>query len=316
MTDYAGFLLASFRSEQGEHGEQVRFAVSRGAEPTEWLPLNADRPVISSSEGEHGLRDPFLIRDEARGTFVLIATDLRVWPDHDWARAVRHGSRSIAVAESTDLVAWSPPRLVQVSPPEVGNTWAPKAFWSEVRGCWLVFWASAMFSPRSDRTTSEYQRILVAPTADFREFGTAEVYLDRGHDIIDATFLEDDNGQWFRFSADAQSPEVTPDLGHHIFMEQGTALEDPTFTALAIDVGKPELDRGEGPAVARAIDGTEWYLLIDEFSGRGYQLFRSADLTSGRWRHDTAARIPLGTRHGSLLPITADERDRLVAASW
>jgi hypothetical protein len=313
--DPSYFLLAYFLSETLQDGEQIRFAVSEGSEPIAWTPLNSGRPVLRSSVGEGGVRDPFLIRDTARGRFVVIATDLRVWPDEDWQRAVRHGSRSIVVWESTDLVRWETPQLREIAPATVGNTWAPKAFWSVARNRWLVFWASAIFDEADDRVSSGYQRILVAETPDFSTFTSSRVHLDVGHDVIDLTFLPH-AGRWYRFSANAQSAEPRPDIGHHIFEEVGDSLENPAFHPLAVDIGKLDMARAEGPATAAHPSGDRWYLLADEFGLRGYQLFDTDDLPSGIWRHRTDARLPTGARHGSLLPITAGERDRLLAAQW
>ncbi|GAA2751847.1 glycoside hydrolase family 43 protein [Amnibacterium kyonggiense] len=313
--DVVGYLLAYFHSELEEDGEQIRFAVSIGNRPDAWTMLNGDRPVLRSSVGMGGARDPFLVRDERAGRFFVLATDLRTWPDHEtaWTRSLRHGSRGILVWESTDLTEWSDARLVEVAPASVGNVWAPKAFWSESRQRWLMFWASALFEDDEDRTPGGYQRILVAETEDFRSFSEPQVHLDFGHDVIDLAFVQDGDA-WYRFSANAHSPGGSPDLGNHIFEERGTALEDPVFEPFRIDIGKPELRRGEGPAVARAIAGDGAFLLIDEFLLRGYQLFETQDLAGGEWQHIPDAHLPPGARHGSLLAITAAERDRLLHA--
>ena len=309
------FLLAYFLSETFADGEQVRFAVSDGPEPTSWTPLNQGRPVLPSTVGELGSRDPFLVRDEVRGTFAVIATDLRVWPDEDWNRAVRHGSRSIVVWQSRDLVSWSPPVLREIAPAEAGNTWAPKAFWSNRRDAWLVFWASALFSPGEERRAGQYQRILVAETTDFVHFSPARVHLDAGHDVIDLTFLEYAD-RWYRFSANAHGNPAPAGIGHHIFEEAGQNLEDPYFEPLTFDIGKSVMARAEGPATAAHPFEPRWYLLADEFGLRGYQLFETDDLSSGGWSHRPDAAFPAGARHGSLLAISSEERARLLAASW
>lgn len=309
------FLLSYFLSETLENGEQVRFAVSDGAEPLHWTVVNGGRPVLPSTVGELGTRDPFLIRDTGRNRFVLIATDLRVWPDEDWNRAVRFGSHSIVVWQSDDLTTWSEPVLRRISPEAAGNTWAPKAFWSAALDRWLVFWASALFDESDSRESGEYQRILVSATSDFVDFTPARIHLDFGHDVIDLTFLEG-NDRWYRFSANAQSNEPTPHLGHHIFEEVGPALEQPAFEPLVVDLGKEYMRRAEGPATAKHPTDDRWYLLADEFGLRGYQLFETTDLASGQWRHRADAALPDGARHGSLLAITADERARLLSASW
>ncbi|MEO7124215.1 MAG: glycoside hydrolase family 43 protein [Lacisediminihabitans sp.] len=307
------YLLAFFRSELYADGEQVRFAVSNDSEPTTWTELNGGHPVLWSTVGERGTRDPFLIRDEARKKFVIIATDLRVFPGEDWERATRHGSRNIVVWESSDLVKWDGPHLREVSKPSAGNTWAPKAYWSVRENRWLVFWASAIFD--DDRSHAEYQRMMVSATSDFQEFTPTVVHLDAGHDIIDLTFLED-RGVWYRFSVNALSATPQADVGHHILEEVGRALEDQQYETLAIDIGKDVMVRAEGPAVSKHPVEDRWYLLADEFGLRGYQLFETSDLTTGAWAHRSDAKLPEGARHGSLLPITSIEREMLLAATW
>ncbi|MET7490041.1 glycoside hydrolase family 43 protein [Streptomyces sp. NPDC005538] len=310
---YDRFLLAYFLDEHDEHGEQVRFAVSDGPAPVSWTALNAGEPVLRSDVGEHGARDPFLLRDHRTGVFVLLATDLRVWPTQDWDRAVRHGSRGILVWTSHDLVSWTAPYLVRVAPPEAGNTWAPKAIWSEERGCWMLVWASALFAGE-DRSAGTYQRIMAAPTQDFVTFGPAEVYLDLGHDVIDAAFLHD-GPDWYRFSVNTRPVPEDPGAGTHILVERGTSFDDPAYVPVAVDVGRGDLQRGEGPAVTRSADGTS-YLLVDEFGLRGYHLFTTDGPPGGGWRLVPDARLPSGARHGSLLPITSDEAERLLTANW
>lgn len=309
-TEIAAYLLTYFTPDRAE-GEQVRLAVSHGPRPDRFTPLAGGRPVLRSTVGEHGVRDPFLVRDAARSTFVLLATDLRVQAAGDWHRTTRHASRSLVVWESPDLVVWSSPRLVEVAPPTAGNAWAPKAFRHGDE--WLVFWASALYADGGDRRAGSHQRILVARTTDFRRFSPAEVYLDPGHDVIDATFATY-AGQVLRFSANTLSRAPDTTTGSHILLERGRDLLDPAFETVTVDVGKPELDRGEGPAVAVSPDGRELYLLIDEFTGRGYQLFTSTDPFGRGFVHEPDADLPGHARHGSLLAVSADERDRLVRA--
>lgn len=312
------YLLAYFQPETAADGEQIRFAVSEVDDPSSWVELHGGVPVLTSSLGEAGVRDPFLLRDPRTGGFVLIATDLRIFPDQDWKRATQTGSRSIVVWHSEDLVEWTPPALIEVAPPEAGNTWAPKAFWSEPRGAWLMIWASALYPaelyPDGDRSAGDQHQILLAATTDdFRSFGLAEVYSDPGHTVIDATFLVHED-TWYRFSANELSAEQTPDRGQHILMERGTALEDPEFVAVFEDIGKPELRHAEGPSVFAGPSGDRWYLLIDENGYRGYQLYSTDDLASGSWTRDESATLPPDARHGSVLPISLVERERLLAA--
>lgn len=308
---FAGYLLAYFANGLDEDSEQIRFAVTPGIEPTDWVALAGGKPILRSTVGEQGVRDPFLIRDPDRHRFLVIATDLRTWPDADWDRAVRWGSQSIVIWESVDLIRWSEPRRVEVGPPDAGNVWAPKAY-PRQDGSWILFFASALYPPGSSREASSYQRMMFTTTGDFRSFAPAEVYLDRGHDVIDATFVSAGE-RILRFSADSRS--AAPDKrSQFVLQEIGDSCFDPAFRPVVQRIGEGVLKRGEGPAAFVGIDGRAHYLLIDEFGLRGYQLFRSQTPENGEWQHLAEAALPEGARHGSVIPVTARDRERLLAA--
>lgn len=308
--DPVGYLLAYFTSEAAENGEQVSFAVSTAADPISFTPVAGGKPVLESNIGEGGVRDPFLVRDGGR--ILLIGTDLRIGHGGDWAGSVRNGSRSIITWESRDLINWSEPWLSEIAPPEAGNAWAPKAYWSQERSTWLVYFASALYSG-PERGRGEYQRIMVASTPDFRTYEDAEIYLDRGHDVIDSAFLQV-GGEWHRFSVDAEPVIGGADVRGFVYQECGQSLDDPSYRPVRAGLGRPDLAHGEGPAVTSALNGAGAWLLIDEFGLRGYRLFHAKDPASGEWTPVPDAVLPAGARHGSLLPITAEERDRLLRA--
>ena len=74
------------------------------------------------------------------------------------------------VWESTDLVHWSDQRMVRVSPPTAGNTWAPEAYWDASRGEFVVFWASKLYSPDDpEHAGDSYNRMMYATTTGLRE---------------------------------------------------------------------------------------------------------------------------------------------------
>ena len=310
--DQGAYLFAYFAGESTEDGEQIRFAVSDGPTMASWTELHSGLPALRSTVGERGARDPFILRDFARDLFVVIATDLRVWPDQDWKRAIEHGSRGIVIWESADLLTWSEPRLATVAPVNAGNAWAPKAFWSNTDRVWTIIWASALY-PDGVRGQFEYQRLLMTTTADFQSFTPTEIYFDAGHDVIDANFLTDRNVT-YRFSANSHLVDGNGP-SKHVFIERGTSIFDPAFEPLVVDVGKGSLDFGEGPAVGKLLDRDGWFLLIDESNRRGYRLFESTDLASGEWTAVEDAALPVNARHGSVIAITDEERDRLLASS-
>jgi hypothetical protein len=310
----AGYVFLYFTGEGTADGEQVYLAASRGNDPLHWDELNGGRPVLTSSLGDKGARDPFVIRSPKGDRFYLLATDLRIHGNGDWDAAQRFGSKHIEVWESTDLVHWSAQRHVRVSPDTAGNTWAPEAFWDRTIGAYVVFWASKLYAPDDpDHTGETYNRMLYATTKDFRTFSAPKVWVDPGHSVIDSTVIAD-RGHYYRFTKDERSAGAGAPCGKFIVAERARRLRDTSYDFVADCIGHGAVSRGEGPTVFRSNTERRWYLFIDEFGGRGYVPFTSTDLDSGRWEPVSAYELPARPRHGTVLPVTRSELDGVRAA--
>ncbi|MEU4226944.1 glycoside hydrolase family 43 protein [Nonomuraea sp. NPDC026600] len=294
---YAGYLFAHFVGGDHADAEQVYFALSEGPDPLRWRPLNAGRPALRATVGTGGARDPFLVRGPD-GRVWCLATDLSIHHGRDWTHAMRHGSRSILVWSTDDLVTWSPPQLLEIAPPHAGDAWAPKAYFDPARGDFRILFSSVSY-PDGDRTVPSYHRILQVRSRDFQTASAPEVYLERaGTDTIDLALL------------------TAPDAVHRFFPDDGFVVHergtdmDGVFTTVSTGIGRGTLERGEGPAVFTGLAGRTWYLFIDEFGGRGYIPFTTDDLRSG-WTAAKDHLLPPNARHGSVLALTATEYARL-----
>lgn len=312
----AGYLFAYFTTAAEADGEQIRFALSTGPDPLNWKVLNDGFPLLYSTVGEQGVRDPFLLRaaglpgEEAR--YYLLATDLRIArrdPKTAWEDSVQAGSRSIVIWESNDLLSWSNPRLVEVAPPTAGNAWAPEATFDPAGGTYLVYWASTLRSPSTDQAGGSYHRMLCANTTDFKSFSPARVWIDRGWSVIDSTVVEAD-GVFYRFSKDELSTDSSTPDAKFITVERSDTLDSADYSVIATGIGKNELVHGEGPIVVPGSEPESWFLFIDEFGHRRYTAFTSNSLTSDTWTPVTA-RMPPGASHGSILALTAEEYAQL-----
>lgn len=295
----AGYLFVTFKGEQTPQTEQIYFALS--ADGRNWEALNRVEPVLTSSLGEKGVRDPYLLRSRDGKGFILIATDLSINLNRDWTRAVRGGSRAIIVWESPDLVSWSEPRRVEVAPADAGCTWAPEAIYDEEAGNYLVFWAST-----TARDDFEKHRIWAARTKDFREFSEPFIYIEKPTTIIDTTIVRD-GGSYYRFTKDEKHKAIT--------MEKADRLDGPWMDIP--DFSLAQLLGYEGPEcylLQPSADGRPpvWALILDNYAkGRGYRPFVSTDLASGKFSEAGDFSFPFVFRHGSVLPLTAVEYARL-----
>jgi hypothetical protein len=298
----AGFLFATFKGEREPNGEQVYFALSRDGRT--WSALNRGDPVLESELGEKGVRDPYLLRSHDNTKFYLIATDLSIERNRDWRRAVQAGSRSLMVWESADLVSWSEPRLIAVAPEDAGCTWAPEAIYDEENGDYVVFWAST-----TKRDDFEKHRIWAARTKDFRAFGEPFVFIEKPTTIIDTTIVRD-GGRYYRFTKDEKYKAIT--------METADRLAGPWHDVPEFSLAK--LVGYEGPQcylIEPAAKGRPpvWGLILDAYqAGTGYQPFVTHELASGKFEPAEGFTFPFRFRHGSVVPLTADEYRRVEAA--
>ncbi|WP_037673483.1 family 43 glycosylhydrolase [Streptomyces griseus] len=307
-----GYMFSYFTGEGTADGEQLYAALSKGNDPLHWRELNDGKPVLTSTLGEKGLRDPFIIRSPEGDKFYQIATDLRIYGNGNWDASQRTGSKSIMVWESTDLVHWTNQRLVKVSPDSAGNTWAPEAFYDEKLGEYVVFWASKLYD-NPEHSGDTYNRMMYATTRDFYTFSEPKVWIDRGYSVIDSTMIKHD-GEYYRFSKDERNnTSSTPD-SKFIFEEKSDSILNPSYDPVVAGIGKGTMSAAEGPLVFKSNTEEKWYLFADEFGGRGYIPFESTDLDSGQWTPSTGYDLPAKPRHGTVLPVTQAEYDRLLRA--
>lgn len=300
--EYSGYLMVHFIGEDPD-GEQVYFSYSEDG--LHFKDLNNGLPVLLSKIGEKGVRDPFLIRSPMENKFYLIATDLRIASGKGWGAAVEAGSRDIIVWESADLVHWSTPQAVTIGVPGAGCVWAPEAIYDDAADDFLVFWASATQEPHEQERK---HKIYSSRTKDFRSFTPAEIYIERESHIIDSTIIAH-NGAYYRFSKD----ETTK----NIIVEKGASLDKDSFNSLRVPVLE-DLFGVEGPQIYKLNDREEWCLIVDRFAeGKGYLPLLTSDLDGGEFRVLPDESFDLGKtkkRHGGVLPITAEECSRLLAA--
>lgn len=310
-------------------GEKIRFAVSDGNNALSWKTLNDGRPVLESRRGTRGLRDPFIIRSKDGDRFFLLATDLSVGRT-GWGGSTTRGSRYLEIWESTDLVRWGAQRHVQVSAPDAGMTWAPEASYDPTIGAYAVYWTSTLYTDAAHgRDDGNGPQILMATTRDFRTFTPAKPYfkaadlpeLIRKNGLIDATVLKD-GGLFYRFTKVSQaqgcpSPDIIAQRSSSLRATGASGAWQMVSRCIGRNAGTPEV---EGPTafVANPGDtsGFRYFLWVDNYGGVGYIPLATNSLEGTvTWTYPKTFHLPASPRHGTVLPITAQEHDAL-AARW
>ena len=169
-----------------------------------------------------------------------------------------------------------------------------------------------------------------------------------GRGTIDATVIRS-GPWWYRFIKDERTMQVREerslDLMQPVLRElpgHGSGIAGRSWQLVheAVGVGLPNgehdgrgtpimFTHGEGPCIVRAnpadVNGYRWFLFVDQPKYHGgpdhYICFASNDLDDPRGWHSVSARLRRGLplnadggmpRHGTVMPITAEERDHLI----
>ncbi|PGH15614.1 hypothetical protein AJ80_05479 [Polytolypa hystricis UAMH7299] len=305
-----GYLGAFFLGNE----PYVYFDLSNGNNALSFSPLNRGGPILIPTSGTGGIRDPSLISGgggESGRKWYIIGTDLHIGKT-DWDTAQRHGSLSIFVWESTDLVNWSQERLVKVENDNAGMVWAPDAIWDEEAGQYMVHWSSRFFAGNDPNHagTRSASMIRYAYTSDFRTFSEPKTYIDPSPlSVIDLAFIHMGGNSYARFlKNEASNPSV--------YMERSDNGLFGTWTR----PGGPNAyirEGVEGPYAYRDnLDPNKTYLLVDYYGADGYRPLQSTNLNSqNSWVDADRSSFPQLRRHGSVISITQDRYDAL-QAKW
>ncbi len=319
-TDY---IFAHFTgSESNPQEEQIYFSDSKDG--YNWTALNDGLPVITSTLGEKGLRDPFIIRSADGDRFYLLATDLSInlnGGSDKWNRAATSGSKSLMIWESDDLVNWSDQRMIRVATDDSGCAWAPEAAYNEETGEYYVYWSSDV---------DGIKHVYYAKTRDFVNFSDPEIWISKknkdGKDIstIDTSVCPvTENGKtvYFRLtkvestgSTDLRMEDTDPAKGTYEFLEKAESLDGP-WTRIHSDFLTTNTGV-EGGTIFKLNGEDKWVLLLDKYStGAGYYPAVTSDLNNGEFTKLDDYSFPATMRHGTAMPITAEEK-KAIEDKW
>ena len=287
----------AFFTGEGVGGEKISLAASKGNNALDWNTLNNGTPLITSTKGEKGLRDPFIMKSKDGDKFYMLATDLKISGRANanglgnlsgFAGSQVNGSLYIEVWESTDLVNWGKQRHVKVSSNYAGNTWAPEAYWDSEIGKYVVYWASNLYDTgnSTDRKALTYNRMMITTTDDFVNFSKPQVWIDSqrgngtdGKGSIDVT-MQKVGDTYYRIYKDEASMTLRQEKSTNAlatvkgdYPTASGATDSWTEVGTKIGDGQSNgyggtFSAGEGPSLFRANDGDvngyRYYLFADQ----------------------------------------------------
>ncbi|RPF38008.1 glycoside hydrolase family 43 protein [Streptomyces sp. TLI_185] len=302
-----GYLMVHFT---GEGSANQQMYLSHSTDGLHWNDLNGGGMVLRSTVGTQGVRDPAFVRSPDGSKYWIIATDLCISCGQTWSQSINDGSRNLVVWESTDLVTWSKPWLLNVAGaiPDGRNAWAPEAIWDPQTNDYVLYWATNV--PLNGATK---HRIFYARTSDFRTISTPQTYIDRPgtQEIIDTQIIEMPSGvgnyRYVRASGDGQ---ITLE-GSNSILGTWTRLGDLSGIGLTGS-------QVEGPMWMKFNGTNKWALYLDQYAtSGGYMPVLTTDPSNpATYQRQASGSYNMGgtkKRHGWIMNLTAAEESRVLA---
>lgn len=322
--------LFCFFSNNSPEGEQIRYAVSDDG--FTYKSLNDGQPVVLSDTIAltKSVRDPHIIRGVDDKTFYMVLTDMRSslgWQSND----------GLILMKSTDLIHWEhtaidfPTRFPDMEGFDRDNlhaVWAPQAIWDPQEKKYMIYysigrhdWEYITNDSVRDRKTGEktpfyqpYFKIFYSyANEDFTDITEPKLLFDFGTAAIDGDIVRDEkNDQYVLFFKDeGRSVDNNGFKTRQGVMRATFRNLTGPYTIEWRHINKPGQFPVEGSSVFPLIGGEKWILMYDCYTDGYYQFCESTDLKNFTFVHNTPTKGNFTPRHGSVIPITAEERERL-----
>ncbi len=303
--NYKSYLFVYFPSNNNEN---LYYALS--SDGYNYTPINGGRAFFTADTTTvmGGLRDPHILRGND-GWFYMVNTDMKCSLGWD-------SNRGIVLSRSRDLIHWNnatvhfPSRFAGTTFANVDRVWAPETIYDPDAGKYMVY-----FSIRTTDGTAPYDKDYYCyANADFTDLeGTPEYFYDRGSATIDMDIVYSESDSLYHgfYKNEGEggickvtARRLTPEPGQ----PAGSQWSEPTRTL------QQTTENVEGAGVFKLINRDSWILMYDCYSNGHYQFCSSPNLTSFTFVQNTATSGAFTPRHGTVIPITAEEEARLLEA--
>jgi len=295
----SGPWLFSYFRDNGQDG--LHLAYSRDG--LAWTPIREGRSMLAPTVGGKLMRDPCVILGPDK-VFHM------VWTTGWW-------EPGIGIGHSTDLLTWTGVEFlpVMVHERQAANAWAPEIIWDDATRQYVIFWATSIPGrfPDTDETADVRSsdgarlnhRIYRTTTKDFKEYSRAELFLDPGFDVIDATVVRDGKQYVMFLKNETKFPEARKDIR--------IAFADHALGPYRVQPEPISKENWvEGPTAFRA--GGDMIVLYDAYTRKRFEGVRSRDLKT--WTAlGPELKMPPGARHGTVFAVPEQILKGLLAAA-
>jgi len=288
------YLFTYFTGNSGAE-EAIRFAISKDG--YNFRALNGNRPIISSGQISEtgGVRDPHILRGADGKTFYMVVTDMVSAKGWD-------SNRAMVLLKSTDLISWTS-SIINIQKRFPGNeqlkrVWAPQTLYDQKAGKYMVYW-SMKHGNDPDKIYYAYAN------ADFTDLETApkQLYFSPTNGAcIDGEIILNNGKYHLFYKTEAEGAGIRLAISDQL--TQGYVLQDG-----AVQQTK---DAVEGAGVFKLNNGEGYILMYDRYMSGSYQFTKTTDFKKFTVI-DNEVSMDFHPRHGTVMPITLPETERLLA---
>lgn len=295
--DYVAYLFTYFTGNRISE-EAVCYAVSQNG--TTYCALNGGKPVIDSKviSSTGGVRDPHILRCQDGKTFYMVVTDMVSANGWD-------SNRAMVLLKSDDLVHWQHSVVnMQKRYPgqeQLKRVWAPQTIYDPEAGKYMVYW-SMKYGDGVDVIYYAYAN------DDFTDL-TGEpkpLFLPKdGKSCIDGDIVYDKGIYHLFYKTEGHGNGIK--VATTRSLTSGNWEEQP-------DYKQQTKEAVEGAGTFKLIGQDKYILMYDVYMKGRYQFTETTDLKHFKVIDDEVE-MDFHPRHGTVIPITRRELER-ITAQW
>ena len=302
---YSHYLFTYF-TDNSTKGQQVCYAVSDNG--LDFTPLNGGKLVIASDSisVSGGVRDPHILRG-SDGWFRMVLTDM------DWQKG-KWSNRGIVMLRSHDLIHWEhhtvhfPARYAGRDAAKADAVWAPQTIYDPEAGKYMVYFS--LHSPKGGpfATDAVYYAYANDNFTDLVGDEPQRLFAYEGP-TIDTDIVRDEKGLYHVFF----NTWGNGGTGRRQFLAQN--LHHSENWRLLPDLMQPEgmKMKSEGSSAYPLNDGSGWVLAYDCFADGVFHFCQTTDLEHFTLVRETKTMGYFTPRHGSVIPLTDEEYQRIIS---
>lgn len=288
----SAYLFTYFTGNKKEE-EAIRFAISNDG--YNFRALNNNMPIISSARisATGGVRDPHILRGADGKTFYMVVTDMVSANGWD-------SNRAMILLKSADLINWTS-SVINIQKRFPGNenllrVWAPQTIYDAKARKYMIYW--------SMKNGKDPDKIYYAyANADFTDLETAPKQLffsPTNGACIDGDIILKNGKYHLFFKTEGEGAGIKIAISDKL--TEGYVLQNRYV--------QQTKDPVEGAGVFKLNNSDDYILMYDVYTKGKYQFTKTKDLENFTII-DEEVTMNFHPRHGTVLPITAKEAEKL-----